>query len=276
VWISILLKKPLEKFYASAVRNSICEKDVLENVSLILLKYHPKHKSKIVLKNVTYKGAEEDLKDLNQVLKVPWKDILKKPTELLNGKSPYSLEKVVQYLAKTHQRQKVLDTTVDNCTLCEASIKRMFMDKHMTQFCQKRHEPCDYCFEPFVVESMKEHQESECPKFPVPCPLKCFTKHPRCMVEEHQKICKNAIVKCEFWNFGCHLDLKRKQVTRHMKEAGVDHVKLLKARLDLLTGYLGERDEAITQLVYHEPVAEEDNENGDVEYEEDERFTGDN
>jgi len=271
VWISILLNKPLEKFYASAVQNSICQKDVLEKVSLIFLKYHPKHKSKIVLKNVTYKGAEEDLKDLNKVLKGPWKKILKKPSELLKGKTPYSLENILKYLAKTHQRQKVLDNMVDNCTLCEAAIKRIFMDQHMTQYCQKRHEPCDYCDEPLVVENMKEHHEYECQKFPVPCPLKCFTKHQRCMLEEHQKTCKNAIVHCEFWTFGCHSDLKRKQLTRHMKEAAVDHVKLLKARLDLFTGYLGERDTALTDLLYQPPVAEEDNENDmDLENEMDE------
>jgi len=281
VWISILLKKPLEKFYASAVKNSICQKDVLEKVSLILLKYHPKHKSKIVLKNVTYKGAEEDLKILTQVVKGPWKSIRKKPSELLKGKVPYSLNNIVQYLAKTHQRQKVLDTHVDNCTLCDASIKRMFMDKHMTQFCQKRHEPCNYCDEPLVVENMKEHLEKDCHKFPVPCPLKCFSKYERDMLEEHQKTCKNAIVQCEFWNFGCHSDLKRKQLTRHMKEAGVEHVKLLKARLELLTGYLGEQEgTALTDLLYQVPVVQEEEEENeveeDIENEMETEYAGDN
>merc|ERR1719285_524597 len=103
VWISILLKKPLDKFYASALKNLICEKEVLEKASLILLKYNPKHKTKIVLKNVSYPGAEEHLKLLNEVMQGPWKSIRTNASELLGDRSTYTLNKIVHYLAKTHQ-----------------------------------------------------------------------------------------------------------------------------------------------------------------------------
>lgn len=262
VWVSILLKKPLDKFYASALKNSICEKEVLEKASLILLKYNPKHKTKIVLKNVTYRGTEEDLKHLNQVVKGPWKSIRKNASELLKNRSAYTLDKIVQYLAKIHQRQEVVDNIVDTCTLCERTIKRMFMEKHMTKFCLKRHEPCIYCEEAFVFETMDEHHHGDCPKFPIECPLKCPEKISRDSVEEHHKTCMNASVLCEFYSLGCKVDLKRKELVKHKKQGAIEHVRLLNTQLMFVSGYLADRDSAIAETMNPKaPAKEESGEN---------------
>jgi len=258
VWISILLKKPLDKFYASALKNSICEKEVLEKASLILLKYNPKHKTKIVLKNVTYRGSEEDLKHLNQVVKGPWKSIRKNASKLVKDKSAYTLDKIVHYLAKIHQRQQVVDNIVDTCTLCERTIKRMFMDKHMTKFCLKRHEPCEYCEEAFVFEEMDEHHQGDCPKFPIECPLKCPVKIARDSVEEHHKTCMNASVLCEFYSLGCKAELKRRDLTLHMQKGAIEHVKLLNAQLMFVSGYLADRDSALAETMNPTPPAKEE------------------
>jgi len=258
VWISILLKKPLDKFYASALKNLICEKEVLEKASLILLKYNPKYKTKIVLKNVSYPGTKEHINLLNQVVKGPWKSIRKNASELLNDRSPYTLEKIVHYLAKTHLRQEVLDNLIDSCNLCERTIKRMYMDKHMTQFCLKRQEPCGYCEEALVFEKMEEHHQTNCPKFPVDCPLKCLEKHARGSIEEHLKTCMNASVQCEFYSHGCKADLKRKQVPQHMTTSAIEHVKLLRAQLMFVSSYLAERDPALTELMNPTSPTEED------------------
>jgi len=258
VWISILLKKPLEKFFASSSNNSICKKDVLDKVSLILLKYSPKHKNKIVLKNVTYEGTEEHLKHLNEVVEGPWKDIRKSPSKFLKDKTNFTLEKTVRYLAKVHQRQEVLDNTIDSCTLCEKTIKRMFMEKHLKQFCHKRQEVCKYCKVEYIFESMKDHHDNECHLIPIQCPLKCTHKLPRSMVEDHQKSCKNASVECEFQPLGCYVDLKRKEVARHMKDGAIDHVKLLKERLMLVTGYFAEKDAGLVELLKTTNPTDED------------------
>jgi len=266
VWIAILLKKPLAKFYASAVVNSICGKEVLEKVSLIFLKYHPKHKSKIVLKNVTYLGAEVHLKELNSIIEGPWNGILKKPNDLLKGMSPYSLEKTLHYLALTHQRAEVIDNIVDTCSLCERTIKRMFMEKHLTKYCLKRKELCKYCEDYFVFDKIREHWASDCPMFPVSCILNCNQKHPRAMEGEHQKVCTNATVHCEFYNIGCLVELKRKQLQKHMKDEASNHLKLIKTQLAIVTGYLAEREPALAQLMNPTPPPREEiseNENGE-------------
>eukprot|EP00495_Collosphaeridae_sp_1-RS-2012_P003587 TRINITY_DN2964_c0_g1_i1.p1 TRINITY_DN2964_c0_g1~~TRINITY_DN2964_c0_g1_i1.p1 ORF type:complete len:612 (-),score=165.93 TRINITY_DN2964_c0_g1_i1:176-2011(-) len=241
VWITILLTKPLDKFYASTRKNLICEKEILKKASLIFLKYNPKHKTKIVLKNVSYPGAEEHLKLLNEVMKGPWKSKRTSASKLLEDRSPYTLEKIVHFLAKTHQRQEILDNMIDSCTLCERTIKRMYMEKHVAQFCLKRLEPCKYCEKEKVFEKLEEHQQTECPKFPVDCPLKCLEKHARSSIEEHLKICMNAIVQCEFYSLGCKADLKRKEVPKHMKSGAIEHVKLLKVQLMFVSGYLAEK-----------------------------------
>jgi len=258
LWIAILLKKPLAKFYASAVVNSICGKEVLEKVSLIFLKYHPRHKSKIVLKNVTYLGAEVHLKELNMIIEGPWNGILKTPSELLKGISPYSLERTLHYLALTHQRAEVIDNIVDTCDLCERTIKRMFMEKHLTKYCAKRKEQCKYCEDYFIFDKVREHWASDCPMFPVSCVLNCNQKHPRAMEVEHQKVCKNASVHCEFYNIGCLADLKRKQLPKHMKDEAVNHLKLIKTQLVVVTGYLAEREPDLAQLINPTPPATEE------------------
>jgi len=266
VWISILLKNPLEKFYASTPKNSICDKNVLEKVSLILLKYNSKYKSKIVLKNITYHGAEEHLNNLNQVIRGPWKNICKTPSELLKDKSPYSLERTLQFLAKTHQRQKVLDNIVDSCDMCESNIKRMFMDKHLRLYCVKRQEICEYCNGSFVFEKIAEHHENECPQIPVLCPLKCSHKYARCLAEKHEMTCINVNVWCDFRHLGCEANVKRKQLPRHMKNAAIDHVKLLNKQLMRLTGYLMERDLTLVDMLNPATPAEKSiNENEKAE-----------
>merc|ERR1719447_1044285 len=107
VWIAISLKKPLEKFYASDANTTICDRDVVEKAELILMKFHPKHRSRIVLKNVTYEGAEEHLKLLNEVFEGPWKSLRVPKEDFFKDKTIYSLEKTLHYLAKRYTRQKV-------------------------------------------------------------------------------------------------------------------------------------------------------------------------
>jgi len=258
VWITILLTKSLDKFYASTRKNLICEKEILKKASLILLKYNPKHKTKIVLKNVSYPGAEEHLKHLNEVMQGPWKNIRTNASDLLGDRSPYTLEKIVRYLAKTHQRKEVLDNMIDSCTLCERTIKRMYMEKHVAQFCLKRLEPCQYCEEEKVFEQLEEHQQTVCPKFPVDCPLKCLEKHARSSIEEHLKTCMNAIVQCEFYSLGCKMDLKRREVPKHMKSGAIEHVKLLKVQLMFVSGYLAKRDPEMNKLMNPKSPTKED------------------
>jgi len=238
VWVILVLKKPLEKFYATDRDTSICSKDTLEKASMIVLGYNPE------------KISSAHLRALNDVLEGPWKAIRRVP-EHTPSDCPYPLEKTLQYLVKLHKRQEVSDNILETCQLCGSSIKRMHMAKHVKEICMMREEPCPYCGAVFVMKNMEEHHQSDCPKFPIPCPQKCgIAKFARSDVEEHFKVCRNSLVDCEYKVFGCDKKVKRREVPRHLKEAAVDHVGLLEKRLKLMTDYLLKQDEQLVKVLY--------------------------
>merc|ERR1719285_110027 len=261
VWIAISLKKPLEKFYASDANTDICERDVLEKAELILMKFHPKHRSRIVLKNVTYEGAEEHLKLLNEVFEGPWKSLRVSKEKFLKEKTLYSLEKTLHYLAKRYTRQKIADTTIEACKLCGKELRHMVMEKHLKEFCPMREEPCQYCGAVIVVSRLEDH-EKVCPKYPVSCPQKCNKSAlQRCQIEEHLKICENSIVDCEFKYVGCNTQFKRKDITRHLKNNALEHVKFLNKRVQLMSTYFSSIDPALNKLLHPTPPPTEAAEN---------------
>ena len=105
---------------------------------------------------------------------------------------------------------------------------------------------------------LEEHQQSDCPKFPVDCPLNCLEKHARGSIEGHLKTCINAIVRCEFYSLGCKTELKRKEVPKHMKSGAIEHVKQLRAQLMFVSGYLAERDSELNELMNPKPPPTEE------------------
>jgi len=246
VRILITLKKPLDKFYASNTRTDICDKEVIENTSMIILEYGSKQ------------GSEEHFKLLNEALEGPWKDIRRKPEKLLN--TPYSAEKTMQYLLKTHQRKEISDNTIEKCKLCDNSLRRMVMEKHLKMYCLEREEACKYCEEVLIFKDMKEHHLGDCPKYIVSCPQRCFERNlERCKVEEHLKSCMNSVVECRFKPYGCKAKVRRKAVRNHMYDGVASHLDHLEERIQLLTNYLVQQDPNFEEIINPpapEPVEE--------------------
>jgi len=249
VWIVVMLKKPLEKFYVSDTNTTICKKELLEKSSMLIMEWNPKGDS------------EEQLKTLNTVLTGPWKTLIRKAELVLKGSSPYTLEKTVQYLVKKHKRQEVWDNTLEKCRLCANDVKRVVMERHLTKMCHMREEPCQYCEDVYVVSTMDEHYET-CPRFPVKCPLRCGMNNlERCLVEEHkQTVCKNFEVSCEFKAMGCDMVLKRREVARHMRDLEIEHMKLVKNRMEIVSNYLIGKDSALETVFHPLPPAKEEEE----------------
>jgi len=248
VWIVVSLKKPLEKVIVT--KNAPCTaEDHIKKASMILMKFQPKHKKTIVLKGVTYQGSEEYLKVLNQVLEGPWKAVRKNPEELMKSKSRYSLVRTLKYLVMCQTRREVLDNIMENCTLCEKPFKHSAMKQHIMDFCPMREKPCQFCATIFAVSLMKEHHESECTKYPISCPLKCTKKFARSEAEEHKKVCVNAVVECEYESFGCSKQLKRKELSRHVKTAVFEHLELVKGRVAVLTDYMMKNDPSLRNII---------------------------
>jgi len=234
LYLFITLKKPLIKFYASNVETMLCDKDGLANVSMIIIGYNPQI------------PCAEHFKSLNEVMNGPWKGIRRRPERLFSDESPFSLDKTLCYLAKMFKRQDISDNTLDICELCEGEIKRMEMKIHVSKQCQMRDESCKFCDAIFIVKDMKEHHDTDCPHYPIRCPKKCRSaKIPRSKVDDHFKTCANSIVSCEFKDLGCEADLKRREVTSHMKNAAVEHVRLLRSQLMKVSSYLLSNDSAL-------------------------------
>jgi len=242
VWLVIALKKPLEKFFVSDPSTTICPKELLEKSNMLVMEWNPKTDS------------AEQLKTLNNILAGPWKKLVRKAELVLKGSSPYSLEKTVQYLVKKHKRQEVWDNTLEKCKLCGKDVKRVVMQRHLTKMCHMREEPCQYCGEVLVVSKMEEHYET-CPKYPVKCPLRCGANQlERCMVEEHkQTVCKNFEVNCEFKAMGCDMVLKRREITRHMRDLEIEHMKLVRTRMEIVSNYLVGKDSSL-ETVFNPPA----------------------
>merc|ERR1719184_107578 len=101
VRLLMTLKKPLDKFYASNTKTTICDKEVIENTEMIIMEYNPKHTS------------QEDMNLVNDLLEGPWKDVRRTPEKLLD--TPYSAEKTLQYLIKSHKRKEISDNIIEKC-----------------------------------------------------------------------------------------------------------------------------------------------------------------
>jgi len=246
VRLLMTLKKPLDKFYASNTKTTICDKEVIENTEMIIMEYNPKHTS------------QEDMNLVNDLLEGPWKDVRRTPEKLLD--TPFSAEKTLQYLIKSHKRKEISDNIIVKCQLCGNSLKRMVMEKHLKQFCMMREEPCRFCGKVLIWKNMKEHHLGDCPRYIVSCPQRCFQKNlERCQIEEHLKTCMNTIVDCRYKCYGCKVQVKRKNVSNHMYDDVAGHLDLLEARMELLTNYLMNRDpslkDAINPPVLPEPEA---------------------
>jgi len=236
VRILMTLKKPLDKFYASNTRTTICDKEVIENTEMIIMEYNPKHTS------------EEHMDLVNDLLEGPWKDVRRKPEDLLN--TPFSAEKTLQYLIKSHKRKEVSDTTIEKCELCGNSLRRMVMERHLKSFCMMREEPCKYCGKVLIYKNMKDHFLGDCPRYIVSCPQRCFqTNLERCQVEEHLKTCMNTVVDCRFKQYGCKVQVKRKDVSNHMYDDVAGHLDLLERRMELLTSYLKKQDPSLEDII---------------------------
>jgi len=244
VHLFFTLKEPLVKYYASNVETMLCDKSSLEEVSMIIIGYNPNQSS------------AEHLKDMNEAMEGPWKDIRKKPDQLIN-ESPFTLGKTLTYLAKMFKRQDISDNTLDICELCEGEIKRMAMEKHVNEQCQMRDESCQFCDTIFIFKDLKEHHGTDCPLYPIHCPQKCSSaKIARSKIEDHFKTCPNSIVCCEFKYLGCDVDLKRRQIPVHMKNEAVEHVRLLHRQLTTVSNYLLSQDAALGDVFNPVPPAE--------------------
>lgn len=110
--------------------------------------------------------------------------------------------------------------TNEQCTQCFKTMKRYSLKEHKSKDCPERPHDCQYCgFQGPYSLIVNEHH-SECPFYPLPCPLKCTSTIPRCQLAKHlEDDCPLQPVECMYSWRGCNKKPKRKDAEEHYSES---------------------------------------------------------
>ncbi|XP_020607916.1 TNF receptor-associated factor 4-like [Orbicella faveolata] len=116
---------------------------------------------------------------------------------------------------------------------CGVLVKKADLTRHLESECLYRLEKCDLCQRKIVLSRMKQHQETECPAYPVACD-KCSKEgiH-RGKLADHQNPilgdCEGVQGPCPFSQIGCYKVeiLSQKEKKEHLEQANAHHNVLL-------------------------------------------------
>ena len=136
------------------------------------------------------------------------------------------LRDVADHLAKTCQFEAV------PCPLkCLRKLPRFQMKRHVEEECPLRKIKCPFagCNRSITYKSMIEVHYQECLFCPVRCPNHCKDRFIVRMDKERHltEECMEAIIDCEFAEFGCNCQAKRKDMPNHLEEAVHFHLSML-------------------------------------------------
>lgn len=109
---------------------------------------------------------------------------------------------------------------------CQSLVLRKDLEEHLQSECCKRNFICSFCKETMLFELYGDH-EIICPARMVPCDL-CKEDVMREKIVEHvATTCPHATVKCCFFLLGCHKEIKREKMEKHMKSNVQKHLQLM-------------------------------------------------
>ena len=141
--------------------------------------------------------------------------------------------------------------TVLGCEHCGELIQRCLIKEHESEQCPKRPFSCDYCqdYESTFEDVVNKHWPV-CRCYPVPCPNECTMTVVRQHLERHMQECPSLTkVDCEFSYAGCKVTLPRKELSNHIRENSLDHVRLLAVHNQKLAAQIVEKDEHIMKVI---------------------------
>ncbi|XP_068024856.1 TNF receptor-associated factor 5 isoform X4 [Melanerpes formicivorus] len=107
---------------------------------------------------------------------------------------------------------------------CGEQILRKDLKEHLSQHCQFREERCQYCDKYVVFINIKNHEENDCPEYPVPCLQNCSQIILKKEIENHHTVCPEAEVDCPYKQYGCLVKVKRGQLAEHENSALREHM----------------------------------------------------
>ena len=99
--------------------------------------------------------------------------------------------------------------------MVHAQLERHNLENHLVNNCSKSIATCDYCHETNEYQIINgDHQDTECPDYPIPCPNNgCEEKIKRRLMTEQKDNCPHEMVMC---SNGCGLKFKQHQLPIHI------------------------------------------------------------
>ena len=90
------------------------------------------------------------------------------------------------------------------------------VNDHEAVQCEFQPKPCLYCdFTTIQKEKLKKHLMT-CDKHTFPCPNGCGAAPSRKSLDKHLNECPDQLICCKFSILGCHVELPRKEMDRHI------------------------------------------------------------
>ena len=118
--------------------------------------------------------------------------------------------------------------TVLNCPIkCEAKVFRGEMEQHTQAECPRRPVHCKLCNLVGKHQFVAGDHVKECPMLPLPCPLGCGEELVRKGLDAHRDACPLEPVPCPFSEFGCKVNVARKDQEKHMETSMAHHMTSL-------------------------------------------------
>ena len=139
---------------------------------------------------------------------------------------------------------KDIDTHLNSCPYqlvpctngCGAMIRRIEIESHVTDDCQRSLVRCQHCQKEGSRQLMASTNHlNKCPNYPVKCNNdECEEVIPRRLQASHHMTCPKAIVPCEYSNIGCNRKMRREEKEEHSREMVQEHLQLAVRRIETL------------------------------------------
>jgi len=117
------------------------------------------------------------------------------------------------------------------CTMlgCDFVGKRSSSERHL-KHCEYRPKQCKYCNSYFVASMLTDH-EKYCVSQVILCPYGCTTKvKKKDALQHYEEECRNAVLNCEFAEFGCEEKIKRHRYEDHIQKNYQLHLDMMKEK----------------------------------------------
>ena len=112
------------------------------------------------------------------------------------------------------------------CDKCKNNMQRQQLQNHVENKCLKRDFKCVHCQIVGKYDFITGRHQEECPNIVLPCENDgCLQKVKRCKMGEHRQTCPKEIVKCPYYDIGCHTEMTREDIDQHEENNTKIHLK---------------------------------------------------